>query len=90
MAEDDEYRPAEAFRVGEYIRDELNARGWGYGGLAERTGLSHARIGDIIKGRRSMLVKEAEAIARAFGTSPDVWLSLQLTWNKYHKQGEKQ
>ena len=55
--------------VGEYIADELAAREWSRADLAARTGMSHEEIAAIIDGTKRILVKDAEAIGRAFNTS---------------------
>lgn len=72
--------PAEVFPVGEYIREELTARGWTYADLAGRTGLSTQEVEDICAGIKPFLAKHAAAVGRAFGTSATVWLNLNHTY----------
>lgn len=67
---------AEVFPPGEYIKDELEERGWTQAALAERLGVSLAVMNDVIEGRRAMTREMAEALGDAFGTSVQVWLNL--------------
>ncbi len=39
------------------------------------------RIGEIVRGRRSITADTALRLARYFGTSPDLWLGLQTEFD---------
>ncbi len=54
----------ERFTVGEFIQDELEARGWADTELAARTGLSPEEVRQIIGGSRRILARDAEAIGQ--------------------------
>jgi plasmid maintenance system antidote protein VapI len=74
--------PAETFPVGELIQEELDERGWSHADLAGRTGLSPSEVSSIINGTNGMRAMDAEAIGRAFGTGPEMWLTLQRMGRK--------
>lgn len=73
-------RPAEVFAPGEYIREELEARGWTQGDLATILNRPLQAINEIINGKKRITAETAKAIAAAFGTSPEVWLNLENTY----------
>ena len=45
--------------------------------LSKETGIHQTRIGEIIKGKRSISVVTALRFARFFGNSPEFWINLQ-------------
>jgi len=45
--------------------------------LSKETGVPQTRIGEIIKGKRSISVATALRFARFFGNSPEFWINLQ-------------
>ncbi len=45
--------------------------------LSKETGIHQTRIGEIIKGKRSISVATALRFARFFGNSPEFWVNLQ-------------
>ncbi len=45
--------------------------------LSKETGIPQTRIGEIIRGRRSISVATALRFARFFGNSPEFWINLQ-------------
>lgn len=70
----------EGFHPGEYLRDEIEARGWSPSDLAEILGYERNVISDIFAGRRSISPEFAKALADAFGTSAQLWLNLQSAY----------
>ncbi|MDZ7727431.1 MAG: HigA family addiction module antitoxin [Dehalococcoidia bacterium] len=72
--------PAEVFPPGEYIQDELDARGLTVDDLAGQLEESADAIRDLIAGRRAVTPALAQALATTFGTSPDVWLNLEARY----------
>ncbi len=46
--------------------------------LAERMGVPIQRVNGIIAGRRAVTAETAILLSRALGTTPDVWLNLQV------------
>ena len=71
---------AEVFSPGEYIKDELEARGWTQSDLAEILGRSRPKINELINGKRAITIQTAKELAAAFGTSAQVWLNLETQW----------
>lgn len=72
--------PAEAFPPGEYIKDEIEARGWTQRDLARVLGRSEPKVSELINGKRAVTVQTARELAAAFGTSAEVWLRLEAQW----------
>lgn len=73
----DTTRPAEVFPPGEFVREELAARGWSQTDIAVIMGCAPRTVSEIIKGRRGLSPKTAVALGAAFGTSADFWLNLE-------------
>jgi HTH-type transcriptional regulator/antitoxin HigA len=69
--------PAEVFPPGEFIRDELDVRGWTQGDLAKIMGRPETAINLIINDKRGITPETALELAGAFGTSPEFWLNLE-------------
>lgn len=68
---------AEAFHPGSYIRDELGAREWTQAHLAEVMGRPPRLVNDLCQERRSVSAETALDLARALGTSAELWINLQ-------------
>ena len=45
--------------------------------LSKETGIPQTRIGEIIRGKRSISVATSLRFARFFGNSPEFWINLQ-------------
>jgi len=65
------------FPPGEYIRDELEARGWTQEDLADITGRPSTAISQIINGGKAVTPRTAQQLAAAFGTTAELWLNLE-------------
>jgi HTH-type transcriptional regulator / antitoxin HigA len=72
--------PAEVFPPGEFIRDELEERGWTQADLAKITGRPLPTINLIINGKTSITPETAIELSNAFGTSPQFWLNLETAY----------
>ncbi len=81
-----EQKIAEAFPPGEYIEDELEARGWKQSDLAMILGRSRPKVNELIKGKRAITLRTAKELAAAFGTSAQVWLNLETQWQLWRDQ----
>jgi HTH-type transcriptional regulator/antitoxin HigA len=73
-------RPAEAFSPGEFLREELEERGWTQADLAEIMGRPLALVNEIIAGKRGITAETARGLSAAFGTSPELWMRLEAAW----------
>jgi len=71
---------AEAFPPAEYIRDELAARGWTQTDLARVLGRPLQFVNALCNGKKQITPEAAWGLSQAFGTSPQVWLNLQSTY----------
>lgn len=65
---------------GEILREELKTLGLSANALSKRLGVPVNRITAILQGRRSVTANTALRLARFFGTSPQVWMNLQKTY----------
>ena len=70
-------RPVEAFAPGEYLRDEIEVRGWTQDVLAEIMGRPTRLVNEIIAGKKSITPETAVQLGQALGTSPDFWMNLE-------------
>ncbi len=75
------FTPAEVFHPGEYLRDELEARGWTQTQFAKIIGRPVQLVNGIINGKTAVTAQTAKEIAAAFGTSAEVWLNLQSSYD---------
>lgn len=57
--------------------------------LAKALDITAARLNDIVRGRRGITADTALRLARYLGTSPDVWLGLQLEYDLRNAQQTK-
>ncbi len=69
--------PAEVFPPGEFIREELEARGWTQRDLAEILGRPIQAVNEILSGKKVITPETAKELAAAFGTSPELFLNLE-------------
>lgn len=72
--------PAEVFPPGDMIREELEARGWSQQDLAAIMGTNHALVSEIVNSKRAITPETAVALSRAFGTSPELWMNLEASY----------
>ena len=72
--------PAEVFPPGEFIREELEARGWNQIDLAAILGRAPRDVSEIITAKRSITPETAKQLAAAFGTDPRLWMNLESAY----------
>jgi len=72
--------PAEVFPPGDFIREELEERGWTQSDLAKIMERPLPAINMIIAGKKSVTPETAIGLAGAFGTSPAFWLNLETAY----------
>jgi len=68
---------AETFPPGEFLRDELEARGWTQTELAEIIGRPVRLINEIIAGKKAITPETAIQLGDSLGTGPEVWMNLE-------------
>lgn len=81
---------AETFPVQEFVREEMEARGWNEDDLALRMGsiedfsINRLVVAMILEmePQKGLLIgyDGADGLARAFGTSSEFWLNLDRQW----------
>jgi HTH-type transcriptional regulator/antitoxin HigA len=74
-------KPAKAFRPGEYLREELEARGWSQRDFARIIGRPLQVVNEIVRGKKRVTAETAKEIGMAFGTGPEVWINLQASYD---------
>lgn len=69
--------PAEVFPAGEFLADELEARGWTQAEFAAILDRPAQFVSEIISGKKEITRESATQIGAALGTSAEMWLSLE-------------
>jgi HTH-type transcriptional regulator/antitoxin HigA len=80
-------RPAEVFPPGEFLRDELDERGWTQADFAQIIDRPTTLVNDIVSGKRRLSPEIAQEIGAALGTSADLWMNLESSYQLW-KVGE--
>jgi HTH-type transcriptional regulator/antitoxin HigA len=75
-----ELQLAETFPPGDFIREELQARGWTQSQFAQILGRPGQFVSGLINAKRMITPRSARELASAFGTSAELWLNLEMTW----------
>jgi addiction module HigA family antidote len=65
---------------GEILKDELDELGISAAELARRIEVPANRVSQILAGRRAVTADTALRLARWFGTSAELWMNLQQTY----------
>ncbi len=71
---------AEVFPPGDFIREEIEARGWTQQELADILARPLQTVNEIIRGKKRITSETAQELAHAFGTSPQLWLNLENSY----------
>src|SRR5450631_2454916 len=73
--------PAEVFTPGEFIREELDARGWTQGDLAEIMDRPLQLVNELIAGKKQITPETAMGLAKAFGDDDALyWMNLDSVY----------
>jgi HTH-type transcriptional regulator/antitoxin HigA len=81
-------RPARAVAPGRIILRELEERGWSQQDLAAIIGRPEQVISEIIRAKKQITAETAQQLAKAFGTSAEFWLNLEMQYQL--NQAEKE
>ncbi|MCY3769260.1 MAG: HigA family addiction module antitoxin [Gammaproteobacteria bacterium] len=65
---------------GEILRQELDVLDLSANALSKALGVPVNRVTSILNGQRGVSADTALRLARYFGTTPQLWLNLQKTW----------
>ncbi|MCH8266482.1 MAG: helix-turn-helix domain-containing protein [Acidobacteria bacterium] len=76
---------AEAFPPGEFVKEELEARGWTQEDLAEIIGRQTSVVNAIINAKRAVSPDLANDLGTAFGTGPEYWMNLETMYQLFIK-----
>lgn len=71
------FTPAEVFPPGDFLREELDERGWTVTEFAEIIGRPVQMVSEILNAKKEITTETAQELAEALGTSPELWLNLQ-------------
>jgi len=72
---------------GEILLEEfLNPMGLTQRELAEGIRVPYQRVNELVNGRRGITPATALRLAKFFGTTPDLWMNLQLRWDLFQAQ----
>jgi HTH-type transcriptional regulator/antitoxin HigA len=74
------YKPYRNFAPGDFIRDELDARGWVQKDLAEVLGVTPKTISAIMRNRQPITTDMAVLLSKAFGESLEYWMNLEAAY----------
>ena len=67
---------------GEVLLEEfMKPLGISQNGLGRDLGVPIGRINEIVNGKRAITIDTAMRLARYFGTSPEVWMNLQVRYD---------
>jgi HTH-type transcriptional regulator/antitoxin HigA len=75
-----ERTPAEVFPPGEFIREEIEARGWSQVELAEILGRPPRLVSELIAGKRAITPETAKGLGEAFSTGAQFWMNLESSY----------
>ena len=65
---------------GEFLKEELEERGLSQTKLAKHIGVESGVINLICNGRRGISASMAKMLGRALGTSAELWMNLQTSY----------
>jgi addiction module HigA family antidote len=66
---------------GDFLREELAERGISMNQVARDIRIPMSRVSLIVNGKRGITADTALRLALYFGTSPELWLNLQNTYD---------
>lgn len=73
--------PAEVFPPGEFIREELETRGWTQGDLSQIMDRPLRLINELVAGKKQITPETARGLSRAFGDGdPLYWMNLDAAY----------
>lgn len=81
-----EHALAEVFSPGEYLDDELKARGWSQSEFADIIGRTPSVVSQVVLGKRAITPELAKEIGAALGTGPEVWMNLESAYRLWTSQ----
>ena len=74
--------PSSPIHPGEMIKDEIEYRGITQKALAAEIGVPASVLNEVLNGKRAVTTEYALLLEAALGIEADLWLRLQLEYNK--------
>jgi addiction module HigA family antidote len=75
-------KPRKPIHPGEILLEEfLRPKGVSQREFAEKLGWTTAKLNELVKGKRGVTADTALDLAKALGTSPELWMNLQMMWD---------
>lgn len=75
-------KPRNPIHPGEMLLEEfLRPSGVSQRQFAVKLGWTTAKLNELVKGKRGVTADSALDLAKALGTSPEVWMNLQMMWD---------
>lgn len=78
-----ERMPAEAFPPSEFIKEELQERGWTADDFARQIGWSRDTLAALLESDAPLTMQQAADIGRGFGTSDRFWMDLNWSYRRW-------
>jgi HTH-type transcriptional regulator/antitoxin HigA len=83
--------PAQCFHPGEFVKDEMEARGWDVVELARRMSVHNMPVEiavSLIECKQDVTPNIAFGLRRAFGTSADFWMNVQKAFDAWKTRND--
>ena len=75
-------KPRHPIHPGEMLLEEfLRPLGMSRRQFAATLGWTTAKLNELVKGKRGVTADTALDLAEALGTSPEIWMNLQMMWD---------
>jgi HTH-type transcriptional regulator/antitoxin HigA len=81
--------PAQAFPPGDFLKDELDVRGWTQEEFAAIIGRPTTLVNQIVLGKRAITPEAAAEIGAALGVEAEYWLNLETTYRLWLVRQQK-
>jgi HTH-type transcriptional regulator/antitoxin HigA len=75
--------PAECFPPGDFVREEMEARGWSAETLAEMIQWQRDLLDRVLEGSEPITEEMAKSLAHGFGVSSAYWLNLEIMYRRW-------
>jgi len=83
-------KPRHPVHPGEMLLEEfLRPTGVSQRQFATKLGWTAAKLNELVKGKRGITAETALDLAKVLGTSPEVWMNLQMTWDLHRAQARR-
>ena len=80
-------KPRKPIHPGEMLLEEfLRPKGASQREFAASLGWTTAKLNELVKGKRGITADSALDLAAALGTSPELWMNLQMTWDLHRAE----